>query len=108
MQNSCSPLYLKNQVSTICFTNGIKITVDQSRVAQQCFPHPYIHSCYRQDIERDLIPERNVKEISQATKIKDLYFGLLKSSKKEIMLIFPSNKAFGQAIKERKSSLAYP
>ena len=48
------------------------------------------------DIERDLIPERSVKEISQATKIKDLYFDLLKSSKKEIMLIFPSNKAFGR------------
>jgi two-component system sensor histidine kinase VicK len=63
---------------------------------QQCFPHPYIHSCYRHDIERDLIPERSVKEISQATKIKDLYFDLLKSSKKEIMLIFPSNKAFGR------------
>ena len=45
-------------------------------------------------IERDLIPEHSVKEISQATKIKDLYFDLLKSSKKEIMLIFPSNKAF--------------
>jgi two-component system, OmpR family, sensor histidine kinase VicK len=65
-------------------------------VVQQCFPHPYIHSCYRHDIERDLIPERSVKEISQATKIKDLYFDLLKSSKKEIMLIFPSNKAFGR------------
>ena len=48
------------------------------------------------DIKRDLIPERSVKEISQATKIKDLYFDLLKSSKKEIMLIFPSNKAFGR------------
>lgn len=35
-----------------------------------------------------------VKVISQATKIKDLYFELLKSSKKEIMLIFPTNKAF--------------
>ena len=36
----------------------------------------------------------DVKEISQAAKIKDLYFDLLKSSKKEIMLIFPTNKAF--------------
>ena len=36
----------------------------------------------------------DVKEISQAAKIKDLYFNLLKSSKKEIMLIFPTNKAF--------------
>ena len=36
----------------------------------------------------------DVKEISQAVKIKDLYFNLLKSSKKEIMLIFPTNKAF--------------
>ena len=35
-----------------------------------------------------------IKEISQAIKIKDLYFDLLKSSKEEIMLIFPSNKAF--------------
>ena len=36
----------------------------------------------------------DVKEISQATKIKDLYFDLLKSSNKEIMLIFPTIKAF--------------
>ena len=36
----------------------------------------------------------DVKEISQAVKIKDLYFDLLISSKKEIMLIFPTNKAF--------------
>ena len=35
-----------------------------------------------------------IKEVSQAIKIKDLYFDLLKSSKEEIMLIFPSNKAF--------------
>ena len=35
-----------------------------------------------------------IKEISQAIKIKDLYFDLLKSSKEELMLIFPSNKAF--------------
>ena len=35
-----------------------------------------------------------IKEISQAIKIKDLYFDLLKSSKEEIMLIFPTNKAF--------------
>ncbi|MGI8831817.1 MAG: ATP-binding protein, partial [Nitrososphaeraceae archaeon] len=45
-------------------------------------------------MEGDLIPEQGVKEISQAAKIKDLYFDLLKSSKKEIMLIFPTNKAF--------------
>jgi two-component system sensor histidine kinase VicK len=51
---------------------------------------------YAGTIERDLIPEHGVKEISQATTIKDLYFDLLKSSKKEIMLIFPSNKAFGR------------
>ena len=82
--------------SIICSTNGIKITVDQNHVVQQYFPHPYIHPCYRHDIERDLIPERSVKEISQATKIKDLYFDLLKASKKEITLIFPSNKAFGR------------
>ena len=81
--------------STICSTNGIKITVDQNHVVQH-FPHSYIHPCYRQDIERDLIPERTVNEISQTTEIKDLYFNLLKSSKKEIMLIFPSNKAFGR------------
>jgi two-component system, OmpR family, sensor histidine kinase VicK len=36
----------------------------------------------------------DVKEISQTAKIKDLYFDLLKSSKKEIMLIIPTNKAF--------------
>ena len=36
----------------------------------------------------------DVKQISQAAKIKDLYFDLLKSSKKEIMLIIPTNKAF--------------
>ena len=41
----------------------------------------------------------DVKEISQATKIKDLYFDLLKSSNKEIMLIFPTIKAF-----ERKNT----
>jgi two-component system sensor histidine kinase VicK len=45
-------------------------------------------------MEGDLIPEQGVKEISQAPKIKDLYFDLLKTSKKEIMLIFPTNKAF--------------
>jgi hypothetical protein len=42
----------------------------------------------------ELIPEHGVKEITQTTKIKDLYFDLLKSSKIEIMLIFPTNKAF--------------
>jgi two-component system sensor histidine kinase VicK len=42
----------------------------------------------------ELIPEHSVKEITQTTKIKDLYFDLLKSSKIEIMLIFPTNKAF--------------
>ena len=41
-----------------------------------------------------LIPEHGVKEITQTTKIKDLYFDLLKSSKIEIMLIFPTYKAF--------------
>ena len=46
------------------------------------------------DIERGLDPEDSVKVISQKTKVKDLYFNLLKSSKKEIMLIYPSNKAF--------------
>jgi two-component system sensor histidine kinase VicK len=46
------------------------------------------------DIERGLDPEDSVKVISQKTKVKDLYFDLLKSSKKEIMLIYPSNKAF--------------
>ncbi len=45
-------------------------------------------------MEEELIPEHCVKEIHQATKIKDLYFDLLKSSKKEILLIIPSNKAF--------------
>ncbi|MBA3749969.1 MAG: hypothetical protein H0X03_03590 [Nitrosopumilus sp.] len=45
-------------------------------------------------MEGELIPEHGVKEISQVTKIKDLYFDLLKSTKKEIMLIFPTNKAF--------------
>ena len=57
-------------------------------------PILYINWCFGHDIERELIPEHSVKEISQATKIKDLYFDLLKSSKKEIMLIFPTNKAF--------------
>jgi signal transduction histidine kinase/CheY-like chemotaxis protein len=42
----------------------------------------------------ELIPEHGVKEITQTTKIKDLYFDLLKSSKIEIMLIFPTNKGF--------------
>jgi two-component system, OmpR family, sensor histidine kinase VicK len=46
------------------------------------------------DIDRDLIPEHGVKEIRQAAKIKGLYFELLKSSKNEIMLIFPTNRAF--------------
>ena len=36
----------------------------------------------------------DVKEISEVTEIKDLYFDLLKSSSKEIMLIFPTSKAF--------------
>jgi two-component system sensor histidine kinase VicK len=34
------------------------------------------------------------KKSPKPLKIKDLYFDLLKSSKKEIMLIFPTNKAF--------------
>jgi two-component system, OmpR family, sensor histidine kinase VicK len=46
------------------------------------------------DIERGLDLEDSIKVISQKTKVKDLYFDLLKSSKKEIMLIFPTNKAF--------------
>jgi K+-sensing histidine kinase KdpD len=48
------------------------------------------------DIEPGLDPDPkdSVKVISQKTKVKDLYFDLLKSSKKEIMLIYPSNKAF--------------
>jgi signal transduction histidine kinase/CheY-like chemotaxis protein len=40
-----------------------------------------------------------IKEISQATEIKDLYFDLLKSSKEEIMLIFPTNKAFERQVR---------
>src|SRR5688500_2761349 len=52
-------------------------------------------SAHRIDnIERGLDPEDSIKVISQKTKIKDLYLELLKSSKKEIMLIFPTNKAF--------------
>jgi CheY-like chemotaxis protein len=46
------------------------------------------------DIERGLDPEDSFKVISQKTKVKDLYIDLLKSSRKEIMLIFPTNKAF--------------
>jgi signal transduction histidine kinase len=46
------------------------------------------------DIDRDLIPEHGVKEIRQAAKIKGLYFELLRLSKNEIMLIFPTNRAF--------------
>jgi hypothetical protein len=46
------------------------------------------------DIDRDLIPEQGVKEIPQACKIKGLYFELLRLSKNEIMLIFPTNRAF--------------
>ncbi|MDW0283176.1 MAG: hypothetical protein QN720_11785, partial [Nitrososphaeraceae archaeon] len=46
------------------------------------------------DIDRDLIPEHGIKEISKAAKIKDLYLELLKSSKNEIMMIFPTNRAF--------------
>jgi two-component system, OmpR family, sensor histidine kinase VicK len=46
------------------------------------------------DIEKGLDLEDSIKVISQKTKVKDLYFDLLKSSKKEIMLIFPTNKAF--------------
>lgn len=45
-------------------------------------------------IDRDLIPEHGVKEISQAAKIRGLYFELLKSSNNEMMLIFPNNMAF--------------
>ena len=46
------------------------------------------------DIERGLDSENSFKVISQKTKVKDLYSDLLKSSRKEIMLIFPTNKAF--------------
>ena len=46
------------------------------------------------DIDRDLVPEHGIKEISKAAKIKDLYLELLKSSKNEIMMIFPTNRAF--------------
>jgi hypothetical protein len=46
------------------------------------------------DIDRDLIPEHGVKEISQAAKIGGLYFELIKSSKNEMMLVFPTNRAF--------------
>ena len=45
-------------------------------------------------LEGKVFPEQDVKEISQPSKIRDLYFDLLKSSKKEIMLIIPSNNAF--------------
>ena len=45
-------------------------------------------------MEGKSIPEHEVKEISQPPKIKDLYFNLLKSSKKEIMLLIPTNNAF--------------
>lgn len=52
-------------------------------------------SAHRIDnIERGLDPEDSIKVISQKTKIKDLYLELLKSSKKEIMLFFPTSKAF--------------
>jgi hypothetical protein len=46
------------------------------------------------DIERGLDPKDSIKVISQKTKVKDLYIDLLKTSKEEIMLIYPSNKAF--------------
>ena len=45
-------------------------------------------------MEGKSIPEHEVKEISQPPKIKDFYFDLLKSSKKEIMLLIPTNNAF--------------
>lgn len=54
----------------------------------------YISAQRIDDIERGSDPKDSVKVISQKTKVKDLYFDLLKSSKKEIMLIYPSNKAF--------------
>ena len=58
-----------------------------------------LHDIYRDliheyVINRDLIPEYGIKEISQAAKIKDLYLELLKLSKNEIMMIFPTNRAF--------------
>jgi hypothetical protein len=46
------------------------------------------------DIDRDLIPEHGIKEITQPAKIKGLYLELLKSSKNEIMMFFPTNTAF--------------
>ena len=45
-------------------------------------------------MEGKLIPEHKVKEISQPPMIRDFYFDLLKSSKKEIMLLIPTNNAF--------------
>jgi hypothetical protein len=44
------------------------------------------------DIEQGLDPDPkdSFKVIAQKTKVKDHYFDLLKSSKKEIMLIYPS------------------
>jgi signal transduction histidine kinase/CheY-like chemotaxis protein len=63
-------------------------------LVQQCSPNLYIHWCLGHDIDRDLIPEHGIKEITQPAKIKGLYFELLKSSKNEIMLIFPTNRAF--------------
>ena len=42
----------------------------------------------------ELNHEYGVKQISHATEIKNLYFDLLKSPKKEIMLILPTNNAF--------------
>ena len=46
-----------------------------------------------------LNPEYGVKQISQATEIKNLYFNLLKSPKKEIMLILPTSNAFERHVR---------
>jgi signal transduction histidine kinase/CheY-like chemotaxis protein len=46
------------------------------------------------NIDRDLVPKHGIKEITQPAKIKGLYLELLKSSKNEIMMIFPTNRAF--------------
>jgi signal transduction histidine kinase/CheY-like chemotaxis protein len=53
---------------------------------------PVGQSDFQYNIDQSEITD--VKEISLAPIIKNLYFHLLKSSKKEIMLIFPTNKAF--------------
>jgi two-component system, OmpR family, sensor histidine kinase VicK len=46
-----------------------------------------------EDIERGVDPER-IDIISRSNNVKNLYIDLLKSAKKEIMLIFPTTNAF--------------